>query len=280
MKLSLLCREDYFEYFCDLKRSYMKKSVFKGVVLTAVLAVLSCLTAVAGEPQADVKLILISVSGDSTVLGPGESAPTTLSAPLRVIFVSSLKTDDGKDYVMFPQWTVTHTDDQGREESYLKRQEAVTEYRMSDNGSFKVEFAWSYREKDSLETIPGADVQPMTFSIIASEIRLYNAFSPNGDGINDVYRIYTRSIVSIKIAIYNRWGQTIKTISGPMDQVLPADAEPENEGYLFEIWDGTFNGSVVNDGVYFINVQATGAGGETYEKRSDINVLKGLGVGN
>ena len=52
----------------------MKKSVFKGVVLTAVMAVLSCLTAVAGEPQADVKLILISVSGDSTVLGPGESA--------------------------------------------------------------------------------------------------------------------------------------------------------------------------------------------------------------
>ena len=51
----------------------MKKSVFKGVVLTAVMAVLSCLTAVAGEPQADVKLILISVSGDSTVLGPGES---------------------------------------------------------------------------------------------------------------------------------------------------------------------------------------------------------------
>ena len=35
----------------------MKKSVFKGVVLTAVIAVLSCFTAVAAEPQADVKLI-------------------------------------------------------------------------------------------------------------------------------------------------------------------------------------------------------------------------------
>ena len=118
----------------------------------------------------------------------------------------------------------------------------------------------------------------MTFSIDDSEISLFNAFSPNGDGINDVYKIYVRSVVSIKISIFNRWGQTIKTISGRMDDILPFDAVPENGGYLFEIWDGTYNGDVVNDGVYYINVQATGAGGREIEKRADINVLKGLGV--
>ena len=66
-----------------------------------------------------------------------------------------------------------------------------------------------------------------------------------------------------------------------MNDLLPSDAEPDNDGgYLFEIWDGRFNGDVVNDGVYFINVQAVGAGGEQYDKRTDINVLKGLGTGN
>ena len=275
---------DYFEYFCVLKRTYMNKCVFYGLVIAVLAAAGSFIDALAGTPQVQVKVILISVSGDSTVLVPGESSPSTLNVPLQAEFISELVTDDDKEYVMFPQWTVTRTYTKGgsfETEDYLKRQESVTEYEFTDYGKFQVQFAWSYREKDAVETIPGEDVQPMDFTIDDSELRLFNAFSPNGDGINDVYKIYTRSIVSIKIAIFNRWGQTIKTISGKMDEVLPFDAEPDNDGgYLFEIWDGTFNGDIVNDGVYFINVQATGAGGRKYDKKADINVLKGLGTGN
>lgn len=262
----------------------MKKSVFHSFILTAFMTAICCFNVFAGIPQVQVKLILLSVSGDSTVVMPGESSSTTLNVPLRAEFVSELVTDDGKEYVLFPQWTVTRTYIDGETSQtvdYLKRQESVTEYEFTDYGTFQVNFAWSYREKDSLETIPGADVQPMTFTIDDSEIRLFNAFSPNGDGINDVYKIYARSIVNMKIAIFNRWGQTIKTLSGRMDKILPADAEPDNEGgFLFEIWDGTFNGDVVNDGVYYINVQATGAGGRKFDEKADINVLKGLGLGN
>ena len=241
-------------------------------------------TVFADQPQVQVKVTLISVSGDSTVIAPGESSPSTLNVPLMAEFSASLQSNDGKEYVLFPEWTVTRTYMDGETQitkDYLKRQESITEYEFTDYGKFQVNFAWSYKEKDSLYTIPGEEVQPMDFTIDDSEIRLFNAFSPNGDGINDVYKIYTRSIVSIKISIFNRWGQTIKTIQGPMDRVLPFDAEPDNDGgYLFEIWDGTHNGSVVNDGVYFINVQATGAGGRNFEKKADINVLKGLGTQN
>lgn len=262
----------------------MNKSVFHGFFIAALMMAFCRLTAFAGIPQVQVKVILISVSGDSTVISPGESSPTALNVPLKAEFVSQLVADDGKDYVLFPQWVVTRTFTNGETSEtvdYLKRQESVTEYEFTDYGKFQVNFAWSYREKDSTETIPGADVQPMDFTIDDSEIRLYNAFSPNGDGINDVFKIYARSIVNMNIAIFNRWGQTIKTISGKMDQILPFDAEPDNDGgYLFEIWDGTFNGDVVNDGVYYINVKATGAGGRKIEKKADINVLKGLGVGN
>lgn len=260
----------------------MGKRFFLVFFCAALMMAVCSFNAFAGIPQVQVKVLLVSVSADSTVLSPGESSPTTLNVPLHAEFISELVADDGKEYVLFPQWTVTRTFTDGETSEtvdYLKRQEAVTEYEFTDFGKFKVSLAWSYREKDSLSTIPGADVQAMEFTIDDSEIRLYNAFSPNGDGINDVYKIYTRSIVSMKIAIFNRWGQTIKTISGRMEDILPADADPDNDGgYLFEIWDGSFRGEVVNDGVYFINVQATGAGGRKYEEKSDINVLKGLGV--
>ena len=273
-----------FEYLCVLKRGYMKnRGLFKFLIAAAV-AVAPCFTAFAGIPQVQVKVVLVSVSGDSTVIAPGETSSANLNAPLYATFESELVTDDDKEYVMFPQWTVTRMVMNGETPEtvdYLKRQDRVTEFEFTDEGTFTVNFKWSYREKDATETIPGADVAPITFTIDGSEIRLYNAFSPNGDGINDVYKIYVRSIVSMNIAIFNRWGQTIKTISGKMDQILPPDAEAEMDGgYMFEIWDGTYRGDVVNDGVYYINVQAIGAGGRKYDKRADINVLKGLGTGN
>jgi len=260
----------------------MKRRVIIRLILAAATAVVPCLKVLADVPKVQVKVILISLSGDSTVLSPGDKAPSDLNVPLHAVFVSELVSTDGKDYVLFPQWTVTRNYSDGETSvtsDYLKRQESNSEFDFTDYGKFKVNYEWSYREKDSIETIPGDVIQSMEFTIDDSEIRLFNAFSPNGDGINDVYKIYTRSIVNIKIAIFNRWGQNIKTISGDMNQVLPADADQDNDGgYTFEIWDGMYNGEIVNDGVYFINVHATGAGGKTYDEKGDINVLKGLGV--
>ena len=260
----------------------MKKSGFLRFLCAAVMAATPCFTALAGTPQVQVKVILVSASGDSTVISPGEDSPSELNAPLRAKFISELVTDDGKSYVLFPEWTVKREDSQTSVETdYLKRQDRVTEFEFTDNGKFHVYYAWSYRETGETETVMGADVAPMKFTIGDSEIRLFNAFSPNGDGINDVYKIYVRSIVQLNVAIFNRWGQTIKTVSGKLDQVLPPDAQPDNDGgYLFEIWDGTYRGDVVNDGVYYINVQAVGAGGRVFDKKADINVLKGLGLGN
>ena len=262
----------------------MKEIGFKRFLCAAAMVAAPCFTVFADAPQVQVKVVLVSVSGDSTVIAPGETSSANLNAPLYATFESELVTDDGKDYVLFPQWTVTRmvmNGDTPETVDYLKRQDRVTEFEFTDEGTFTVNYKWSYREKDATETIPGADVQPITFTIDGSEIRLYNAFSPNGDGINDVYKIYVRSIVSMNISNFNRWGQTIKTISGKMDRILPPDAEAEMDGgYMFEVWDGTYRGDIVNDGVYYINVQAIGAGGRRYDKRADINVLKGLGTGN
>lgn len=52
-----------------------------------------------------------------------------------------------------------------------------------------------------------------------------NAFSPNGDGINDLFgAVSNESMVTFQMNIYNRWGQLVYTTSKPGQQ-----------------WDGYFN---------------------------------------
>jgi gliding motility-associated-like protein len=65
-----------------------------------------------------------------------------------------------------------------------------------------------------------------------------NAFSPNGDGLNDVLSINCVNISSAQISVLNRWGE-ILSIS-------------ENLG---SAWDGTFDGKPCQAGVYTIIIQ-------------------------
>ncbi len=248
------------------------------IILPLALSLFSFAATMAREPSVEVRAVLVSALNDTVILTPGGEAPVC-NAPLRVSFESALISDDGGGYVMFPQWVITRQVP-GREtpEQYLKRQDASSSFTFEDDGEFQIRFEWSYKGTNSVETVPGADVEPMKFSIDASDIRTYNAFSPNGDGINDMYCIYMQSIVRADIAIFNRWGQTIVSYSGTMDELVAATGGQEDgNGYVLELWDGMQNGRVVNDGVYFINVRAVGAGGRKYERKESINVLKGLG---
>ena len=96
-------------------------------------------------------------------------------------------------------------------------------------------------------------------SIANSMLEMPNAFSPNGDGINDIYRAKAnhRSIVEFHAYIFNRWGQKI------------FDWTDINGG-----WDGTWNGKQVKDGTYYVLVKARGADGKKYEIKRDVNVLR------
>jgi hypothetical protein len=38
-------------------------------------------------------------------------------------------------------------------------------------------------------------------------------------------------------------------------------------------WDGTYNGRLVDPGVYYYVITATGSDGKKYKKRGDINIL-------
>jgi gliding motility-associated-like protein len=62
-----------------------------------------------------------------------------------------------------------------------------------------------------------------------------NAFSPNGDGINDVWNIkYLETYPDCTVDVYNRYGQPVLSSKGY--------AKP---------WDGTINGSPLPEGTYY-----------------------------
>lgn len=94
--------------------------------------------------------------------------------------------------------------------------------------------------------------------VTESAIHAPNVFTPNGDGINDEFRVAYRSIVEFKATIYNRWGVKIFEWTDPQRG-----------------WDGTNNGRPVPEGPYFYVIKARGADGEDYHLKGDINLLRG-----
>jgi len=60
-----------------------------------------------------------------------------------------------------------------------------------------------------------------------------NAFSPNGDGLNDMFLPYNESLISFRMIIFNRWGEQL------------FETKSTSIG-----WDGTFGGVKCQDGVY------------------------------
>ena len=101
---------------------------------------------------------------------------------------------------------------------------------------------------------------PFSVTVSESKLEMPNAFSPNGDGINDVYKITYESIISLDAYIFNRWGQ----------QIYHMDLSNVDEG-----WDGTYHGKQVKDGVYFIMVKAVGSDGVEYILRGTNGTLSG-----
>lgn len=76
--------------------------------------------------------------------------------------------------------------------------------------------------------------------IVKPEVFIPNGFTPNEDGVNDNFVIYTNDqIVKVKeLHIYNRWG----------DQVFTGEDFPPNDDKYG--WDGYFRSKLVNSGVY------------------------------
>ncbi len=78
------------------------------------------------------------------------------------------------------------------------------------------------------------DTINISYQDCSNPINIPNSFTPNGDGLNDEFKIVTlKEFSEFNMYIYNRWGE------------LLFESTDKNKG-----WDGTFKGKYVPYGVY------------------------------
>lgn len=109
--------------------------------------------------------------------------------------------------------------------------------RVTDTGTYWV------RVSESVCT--ASDTMRVSFDPLCyCHFEMPNAFSPNGDGLNDMFRPVVSAecpVQSYKLSIYNRWGQRV---------FYSAKAE--------QGWDGTIEGQTAEVGTYMYEVQFLG----------------------
>jgi gliding motility-associated-like protein len=84
-----------------------------------------------------------------------------------------------------------------------------------------------------------------------------NAFSPNGDGVNDRFLVKGRCVTHAFIKVMNRWGEMVfnSQVSG-------------------DSWDGTFKGAKQNPGVFFYLIDLQLLDGRRLTLSGDLTLLR------
>lgn len=182
------------------------------------------------------------------------------SGPLTGRF--SLETTDDAGWTMMCSWNFQR---EGENEPYLIRYERETEVVFNEYGKTKI---WcEVKFTNGTDTVAydkeywNELVGEMSVAVAESRLEMPNAFSPNGDEFNEIYKPKSnyQSIVEFHGIIVNRWGQKLFEWDDPSTG-----------------WDGTYNGRPMPDGVYFCYVKAKGADGVKYSIRKDVNLLRGF----
>lgn len=195
--------------------------------------------------------------------GEEENTVYSGSAPLVAHFKAN-PTNVGV-YRAFYEWRFYM--DNNIDQPYLVRYDENTDYTFEKAGVHHIVcFATFINGTDTVAYTREYwnEIGAITVSISESKLEMPNAFSPNNDGVNDIYKAKSgyQSLVEFHAFIFNRWGQTIYEWSDPAGG-----------------WDGKFNGKDVKQGVYFCLVKAKGADGRVYNIKTDVNLLRGYTEG-
>lgn len=230
--------------------------------IRGLLLVIACLFFAFANVEAQENMPAISPTATITT-ATGETQEVTEylgSAPLQVHFAPNVENPEG--YEAYYEWRF-YKEGTSIEEPYLVRHEEETDFTFNEAGGHCIALiAYFMNGNDTIvkyDTDYWMDATPIRISISTSKLDFPNAFSPNGDGMNDIYRAKTdyQSIVEFKAVIYNRWGQKLYEWNNPAGG-----------------WDGTYKGNPVKQGVYYVQVTAKGADGRRFNIKKDVNLLR------
>jgi gliding motility-associated-like protein len=108
-----------------------------------------------------------------------------------------------------------------------------------DNKNYRVH-AFKRGDNSIISTSNYAEVIP------PMSVFIPNAFTPNGDGINDTFGVKGEGIQDFTLRIYNRWGELVFESKNPRQQ-----------------WDGLYNGKPAKNDTYVYKLFASGSDTET-----------------
>lgn len=99
---------------------------------------------------------------------------------------------------------------------------------------------------------------PVTATTLSTrEIFVPNVFTPNGDGKNDILKVYGNYIRSVDFRIFNQWGQLIFSSTDAMMG-----------------WDGKYKGQLQPVGVYTYTLKLVRQDGTTVSKTGAVNLIQ------
>ena len=176
-------------------------------------------------------------------------ADVTGSGPLVVAFESRVNPLS----INYYEWFIFPVNDPA---NYMRYNDKDLRYTFTESGSYRVRLVAT---SDVCEYVDSLDVK-----VLESSLDVPNVFTPNGDGVNDEFRVAFKSLATYSCQIFNRWGRLVYKSTDP------------GKG-----WDGTINGKPAAPGAYYYVIQATGTDVDDegksvkYKLSGDINLLRG-----
>lgn len=175
------------------------------------------------------------------------------SSPLVVQFSANANPADPVYY----EWRIYNVDDSM---NYQRYSDPVLNYTFKESGEYVAKLMVNTDECSYTDTL--------NIKVLDSFLEVPNVFTPNGDGINDEFRVAYKSLESFEIWVYNRWGRLVYHSTDP------------GKG-----WDGNINGRPAAVGTYYYVILAFGSDEDMvnyrrrgkpmrYKLAGDINLLR------
>jgi gliding motility-associated-like protein len=98
--------------------------------------------------------------------------------------------------------------------------------------------------------------------VVQSCVNVRNAFTPNGDGVNDTWLVYDQNFCltnpgGARVTVFNRYGSKVF----------------ESQDYANR-WDGTYKGKPLPDGTYYAVIEFTLFDGKKQYNKTDVTILR------
>jgi gliding motility-associated-like protein len=92
---------------------------------------------------------------------------------------------------------------------------------------------------------------------LTDDVFIPNSFTPNGDGVNDIFRVYGNDVRELRLIVFNQWGQKL------------FETSTTGTG-----WDGKQNGKLQPTGVYMYVARIVLVSGQELNRKGSINLIR------